>query len=585
VLVLYSHGSGDSLRAISVPVRRDGWEELGAMDVARVGSPYPSLSLAGSRGDLAPSPDGRVWAFSRLVPESAAFKLFLVGSDGQPRELTDSVRDDQEPSWSPDGRSLVFSTARWNTNRWGDLAVIDLASKHVRRLTSDPRTENNARWSPDGTRIAFVRQTPNSFCWTTPASEPPVCLPVNWSGLIGWYDPNQVLIRFESAGQSILARYNVDTHESHDIWQGATADLAVSDDGRWIACLRQPRGYDEATWFVFPTDRPDLARPIISEAGHRYAIWVQRRTPSYIARIDIMAPTDSIRLGSGFQLHIRGQDLSGSAIAVRMLTWHSSDTTVAGVDESTGVVRPIRRGSVTILATAGGWREAPRTFVVVAPASPAVLKEDWSNLSNWTLFGDPTPLLTTGPEGVRSFWNRGDGWNMSGGHSKRSFRAGGGLGIEARLSTPVVGPRQQFVRISLAAWADSGALSRRDRSLDNQPPPQAGCDVAYPANTGDDPTVWGAMALGGLGGGLIPVPASLRSGIWYSIRLQLFPDGRCGVAVNGTAVAINDESLALDHPYYAVLEGNSLGNRMLVGPVEVWEGVRQGVDWSAVKSR
>jgi DNA-binding SARP family transcriptional activator len=589
VLVLYSHVSGDSLHAISVPVRRDGWEELGAIDVGRIGASYPTLGLASNRGDLAPSPDGRLWAFSRLVPESAAFKLFLVGSDGKPRELTDSIRDDQEPAWSPDGGSLVFSSARWSTNRWGDLAVIDLASKRVRRLTTDPRSENVPQWSPDGSRIAFARQTGRSqlpdICWTTPAGAPPVCLPVAAAGLLGWDDPNTLLIRLDSAGQSLVERYNIETHESQAFWQGRASDLVISNDRRWIVCRCQPRGYDKPAWFVSPADRPDLARRLdLGQAGVAHDIfarWARSTMPAYLTRLEITAPSDSIPQGSDFKLHVHGLDSSGAPIAVPVLAWHSTDTTVAMVDESTGVVRPVREGSVTIEATAGGWRSTQRSFVIVSPVLRPLLSEEWADMSRWVLFGDPKPTLVEGPEGVRAFWNRGDGWNVSGAHSERSFRAERGLGIEARVSTPVVGPRQQFVGLSLAAWSDSATLSRRDQSVDNQPSPQSACGVTYPAETGDNPATRGDMHFGRL----IPLPAGLRSGTWYSIRLQLFPDGRCGLAINGTAVAINDESLSLDRPYYSVLEGNSLGNRMLVGPVEVWEGVRAGVDWSRVKQR
>jgi Big-like domain-containing protein/WD40 repeat protein len=583
LLVLYYRGGGDSLHAVTVPVNREGWIASDPIDVGRAGSPYSVLRLAGNRGDLAPSPDGTQWAFSRLVPESSAFKLFLVGSDGESRELTDSIRDDQDPSWSPDGGSLVFSTARWNTNRWGDLATIDLASRRVRRLTTDPRTEDDARWSPDGTRIAYQWHAEDArhsrICWTTPAGDAPVCLPLDGAGILGWYDPNTLLIRFDSAGESVLARYNLETRESQPVWHGKANDLVISGDGRWVACRCQAQGNAETTWIVFPEDRPDLARPLLGgalEDARVYAFWADTKLPTFIARLEITAPTDSIPLGTLFQLHIRGRDSSGNAIAVPVLTWHSVDTTVATVDELTGLVRPVREGNLTIVATAGGWRHTQRRFVIVPPASHVVLTETWTDMRQWVAYGDPKPTLTLGPEGARAFWNDGDGWNMSGAHSNRSFRAARGLGIEARLSTPLVGPRQQFVRLSLAAWMDSTAVFRRDQSVDNSPTPEFACLIHYPEGGGDNPATWDYM---GTGGGSFPAPG-LRSGAWNTIRLQLFPDGRCGVAVNGKALALEDASLPLNLPYYAVLEGNSVGNRMLVGPVEVWEGVRDDVDWS-----
>ena len=57
------------------------------------------------------------------------------------------------PSWSPDGRSIVFSGER-NGNY--DLYVIDVQTGKERRLTRDPRYELSPAWSPDGSLIAFV---------------------------------------------------------------------------------------------------------------------------------------------------------------------------------------------------------------------------------------------------------------------------------------------------------------------------------------------------------------------------------------------------------------------------------------------
>jgi len=72
------------------------------------------------------------------------------------------------------------------------------------------------------------------------------------------------------------------------------------------------------------------------------------------------------------------------------------------------------------------------------------------------------------------------------------------------------------------------------------------------------------------------------SGSWYAVRIQLFPDGRCGLAINGKPVWITNDALATNQRYRLLLWGNSLGNRMLVGPVKVWEGVPGDVDWSAL---
>lgn len=598
VLVVLRPNGNDSVSAVSVPIWRAGWEDVAAIGVARRGKPYPVLAAAGRGGGLAPqaapSPDGSSWAFSRLVPDSGAIKLFVVGPDGRPRQVTDSVRDDVIPSWSPDGRKLVFSTERWDENRKLDLAILDLGTGQVRQLTSGADGDAAPLWSPDGPRIAFRRTGPsgkNSLCWTTPDGHAPSCWPVDTpyesAAVLGWGDTDELIVMLERSQEASLVRINMDTRKTVTV-HSARGSYAVSPDGRWAACLCAPPGRLERRWEVFPLDRPDLARPVLVEAADSApatVIWAAPvRRPAPLDRLDVVAPADSIPLGAPYRLRARGIDTEGDTIAIPVLSWRSENTDVATIDASSGVVVPRRPGAVTIVASAGGWREAQREIVVRPPRYDVVLREDWSRgiAPEWVPFGEPLPAVVRGPGGRLAFWNQGDGWFWSGAYSRQELDASQGLGVDVELSTPVTGPRQQFVTVSFGWSGDSTALRRWDHQTGTIPAWKDQCDFAYPWGAGDNPSGRGELSFDGQ---RFPVAPAARAGQWYRVQLQLFPDGRCGVALEGTPLRIRGRVVPLDHQTRLLINGNSLGNRMLVGRVEVWTGVRSGVDWLALERR
>ena len=78
-------------------------------------------------------------------------------------------------------------------------------------------------------------------------------------------------------------------------------------------------------------------------------------------------------------------------------------------------------------------------------------------------------------------------------------------------------------------------------------------------------------------------PSSARLGRWYTVRVQVFPDGRCGLAIDGNPVDVVEGPVPLDRRYRLDISGKSVGTRILVGPVEVWQGVKGGVDWLSLE--
>jgi Tol biopolymer transport system component/imidazolonepropionase-like amidohydrolase len=100
------------------------------------------------RGIMHPvvSPDGMQVAFAAIGD------LWVMAVGGTPKRLTHDAFVETDPAWSPDGRSLAYSSDRDGfMNVW----VRDVQSGADRQVTHGSAAAMQAAWSPDGSRIAF----------------------------------------------------------------------------------------------------------------------------------------------------------------------------------------------------------------------------------------------------------------------------------------------------------------------------------------------------------------------------------------------------------------------------------------------
>ena len=110
------------------------------------------------------SPDGTqiVFASDRLeepyeitvVSARRGYDIFIMNADGSGiRRITTSPFQDLNPSWSPDGKNIVFISDR---NGISNLYTVNLEEMTVRPLTNLLTSASSPTWSPDGDRIAFT---------------------------------------------------------------------------------------------------------------------------------------------------------------------------------------------------------------------------------------------------------------------------------------------------------------------------------------------------------------------------------------------------------------------------------------------
>lgn len=106
------------------------------------------------------SPDGRRIAFSSAGPTPENPELYSIRPDGGGlKRLTrtkgdvETLGDDGMPSFSPDGRTIVFTSNRTGE---GEVWVMRADGSGQRRLAGLPRRDDWApRFAPDGRTIAF----------------------------------------------------------------------------------------------------------------------------------------------------------------------------------------------------------------------------------------------------------------------------------------------------------------------------------------------------------------------------------------------------------------------------------------------
>lgn len=107
---------------------------------------------AGLQSNPSWSPDGRLIAYSSDRSGNYDIWVQQLGG-GRPVQVTNSPAHDWQPDWSPDGKNIVFRSERGG----GGLFVVPALGGSEIKISS---FGHQPRWSPDGSQVLFLSSSP-----------------------------------------------------------------------------------------------------------------------------------------------------------------------------------------------------------------------------------------------------------------------------------------------------------------------------------------------------------------------------------------------------------------------------------------
>jgi hypothetical protein len=153
-------------------------------------------------------------------------------------------------------------------------------------------------------------------------------------------------------------------------------------------------------------------------------------------------------------------------------------------------------------------------------------------------------------------------------------------------STPLTQKQWQLITVSLADDPDEARLRAWDHRTGYiapyLSPAYSSCGFAFPAGEGEEAATR-APWFASLRIAMKDSSYRLDTGRWYHIRVQLFPNGRCGIAINGKPLMITPAESTPKGPMILIIQGHSVGTKILVGCLTVVAGIPTDIDWTRLE--
>ncbi|UCC25857.1 MAG: PD40 domain-containing protein [Gemmatimonadales bacterium] len=196
--------------------------------------------------------EARMITGARTTPDGRTVVFHAVGQlwkkqlpDGTPQRLTSDEHFEYEPSLSPDGRTVVYTT--WDDERLSEIRSVPLAGGRSTVLTRRPGYYSEPQFSPDGRHIVFRRGSGNALLGTLHSSDTGLWVMaadggeprrIRESGSNPFFGPAGARIYFSTGGgaEKQLRSVTLDNADERvHLTMNYPTDVALSPDGRWVA--------------------------------------------------------------------------------------------------------------------------------------------------------------------------------------------------------------------------------------------------------------------------------------------------------------------------------------------------------------
>lgn len=132
-------------KQIAFVANRSGGPQVYTMDIN--GENLKRISYVNSNYCTSPDWSKATNKLTFVCRADGGFQIFTSDADGKNPFQVTSVANNEDPSFSPDGRHLVFSTTYWQGSR-SSLAMVQVDGSNLKRLTVSRTGDTDPNWGP-----------------------------------------------------------------------------------------------------------------------------------------------------------------------------------------------------------------------------------------------------------------------------------------------------------------------------------------------------------------------------------------------------------------------------------------------------